>query len=81
MSTSKEEDDEVERIYEEINNVIKTAKGEKNCIILRNYIVTMEEGKEKNIVSKYGLGISNTKEEILFESCVRINLIITNSYF
>lgn len=48
MPTSE---DEVERIYEGLNDLIKTVK-EENRIVLRDFNATMEEGKEKNIVGK-----------------------------
>lgn len=39
------------------------------------------KGKKKKIIGKYGLGIRNTRGVILFELCVRNNLIITNTHF
>jgi len=81
MPTSEEEDDEVERIYEKLNDLIKTVKGEENLTILGDFNTTVGEEKEKNIVGKYGLGIRNPRGEILLEFCVRNNLIITNTHF
>ncbi|KAF0753999.1 craniofacial development protein 2-like [Aphis craccivora] len=79
MHTSEEEDDEVERIYEELNDLME--KGEENLIILGDFNAIVGEGKEKNIVGKYGLGIRNPRGEILLEFCIRNNLIITNTHF
>jgi endonuclease/exonuclease/phosphatase family metal-dependent hydrolase len=81
MPISKEEDNEVERIYDEINDIIKAVKGEENFIILGDFNATAEEGKEKNIVSKYGLRIKNPRGEIILEFSVRNNVIITNTHF
>lgn len=61
MPTSEEEDDEVERIYDELNDLIKTVKGEENLIILGDFNATLEKVKEKNIVGKYGLEIQEEK--------------------
>lgn len=76
MPTSEEEDDEVERIYEELNYLIKTVKGKENLIILGDFNATVREGKENNIVGKYGLEIRNPRGEILLNFCARNNLII-----
>lgn len=61
MPTSEEEDDEVERIYDELNDLIKTVKGEENLIIIGDFNATLEKVKEKNIVGKYGLEIQEEK--------------------
>jgi len=61
MPTSDEEDDEVKRIYEELNDLIKTVKGEENLITLGDFNATVVKRKEKNMISKYGLGFKNPK--------------------
>lgn len=81
MSTSEEEDYEVEKIYNELNNLIKTVKGEENYIILGDFNATVEEGKEKNIVEKYGFGFRNLRLEFSLGFCVQNNLVITNIHF
>lgn len=81
MPTSEDKEDEVERIYEKLNDLIKTVKGEENLIILGDFNATVGEGEEKNIVGKYGLEIRNPRGEILLEFYVRNNLIITNTHF
>lgn len=80
MPTSEDEENEVERIYEELNDLIKTVKGEENLIILGNFNATVGEGQENNTVGKYDLGTRNPRGEMLLEFCVRNNLIITNTH-
>lgn len=81
MPTSEDEDNEVERIYEELNDLIKSVQGEENLILLGDFNATVGERKEKNIVGKYGFGIRNLRGEILLEFCVRNNLLIMNTRF
>jgi len=52
IPTSEDEEDEVERIYEELNYLIKTVKGAENLIILGDFNTTEGERKEnKRILS------------------------------
>lgn len=50
-----EEDEEIEKNYEELNNIINTVKGEENLIILGDFNASVGEIRDSFIVGKYGL--------------------------
>lgn len=81
MPTTEEEDEEVETIYEELNNLINAIKGEENLNILGDFNASVGEVRESYIIGKYGLGVKNTRGDTLIEFCTKHKLSITNVHF
>ncbi|XP_039285273.1 craniofacial development protein 2-like [Nilaparvata lugens] len=81
MPTTDEEDEAVEKCYEDINELIGKLKSEENLIVLGDWNATVGEGAEGNTVGKYGLGQRNARGEKLIEFCSQYKLVVTNTIF
>ena len=66
MPTSTHEDDEC--VYEEVEEVLKGFKGADNLILMGDWNAVVREGKEGNIVRKYGLDKRSGREDRLVDS-------------
>jgi len=78
MPTSSHGDDEIEEMYEQIDEVIKLSKEKDNLIIMGDWNAVVRETQEQGISGAFGLGKRNKRGERLIEFC---NLIITNTLF
>ena len=81
MPASTYEDGEVERVYEEIEKVLKGVKRTDNLILMGDSNVILGEEKEESIVGKYGLGKQNERGERLVKFCMKHKLVIVNTLF
>ena len=81
MPTSDHSDEEVEELYEKIEDKLSTCKGKDYVVVLGDMNATVGEEKISNVVGNYGLGRSNIRGEMLVDFCVRNNLTITNTLF
>jgi hypothetical protein len=79
MPTSEHKDDEVEELYDIIEETLEEdVKGNTNTIIMGdcNSVVGVEPGR--NIVGPHGLGRKNHRGKMLINFCERNGLIVTN---
>ena len=81
MPTSNAEDEEIEKLYEEVEEKIKYAKGDENLIIMGDWNAVVGKGKEGNIVGEYGLGKRNDRGARLVEFCAKYKLVVANTLF
>uniref|UniRef100_A0A8D8Z0H2 Craniofacial development protein 2 n=1 Tax=Cacopsylla melanoneura TaxID=428564 RepID=A0A8D8Z0H2_9HEMI len=81
MPTSGAPDEEIEKIYDEVNKLIDTTKADDNIIILGDMNAIVGEGREGTTVGQYGHGRRNERGNQLIEFCTRNNLVITNTLF
>lgn len=81
MPTSGQEDEEVEKIYEELNRIIKRIKGDENLILLGDWNAVVGEGEDCKIIGKFGLGRRNNRGSRLIEFCEEHKLVIANTLF
>ena len=81
MPTTNDNDEEIERIYEELNDMIDGTLAEDNVIVIGDMNATVGEGAEGATVGKYGLGKRNERGTRLIEFCTRNKLVITNTLF
>lgn len=81
MPTTNADDDEIERVYEDLNSLIDQTKAEDNLIVLGDMNATVGEGKDGTIAGQYGLGSRNDRGRRLIEFCARNKLVLTNTYF
>ena len=81
MPTTAHDDDEVEKIYEDIEEIIKEDKSNNCFVIMGDFNAVVGEERNENIVGKYGLGNKNERGEMLIEFCKRNDLILTNTWF
>jgi exonuclease III len=79
MPTSGYEDDEVEELYDIIEEILgEVGKGETNTIIMGDWNSVVGDKAHHNTVGPYGLGRRNQRSEMLFDFCERNGLVITN---
>jgi len=56
-------DEEVEDVYEQLDEVMYTVKKNVSLIILVDWNATFGEGQQIHAVGKYGLGVRNNRGE------------------
>ncbi|CAI6352699.1 unnamed protein product [Macrosiphum euphorbiae] len=81
MQTSTHKDEEIEEIYEQINEVIEMTNEKTNLIVLGDWNAIVGESKEHGVAGAFGLGKRNERGHRLIEFCKERNLVITNTMF
>ncbi|XP_046392311.1 craniofacial development protein 2-like [Ischnura elegans] len=69
MPTTNEGDEEVEKFYDMLIELIDGIKGEENVIIMVDWNATVGEGREGMIVGPFVLGKRNERGDRLVEFC------------
>jgi exonuclease III len=81
MPTSDYEDEEVEELYDIIEDILEEdGKGDKNTIIMGDWNSVVGDKSNGNIYGPYGLGNRNKRGQMLIDFCER-NGLITNTWF
>jgi len=80
MPTSDHPDDEVEEMYDAIEEIINTHGRRGNLIIMGDWNSVIGEGRDGIEVGKYGLGRRNERGSKLVEFCRRQKLVVTNTW-
>jgi exonuclease III len=79
MPTSEYEDDEVEELYDIIEEILEEdGKVATNTIIMGDWVGNKAH---HNTVGPYGLGRRNQRGQMLIDFCERNGLIVTNTWF
>ena len=82
MPTSEHEDDEVERLYGIIKEILEEDReGDTNTIIMGDWNSVVGNEPYRNTVGPHGLGRKNHRGQMLINLCVRNGLIVTNTWF
>jgi exonuclease III len=82
MPMSEYEDDEVEKLYDTIEEILEEdGKGDTNSIILGDWNSVVGDKSYWNIVGSHGLGRWNHRGQMLIDFCERNGLIVTNTWF
>jgi len=82
MSTSEHEDDEVEELYDIIEEILEEdGKGDTNTIIMGDWNSVVGDESYRNIVGPHDLGRKNHIRQMLINFCERNGLIVTNTWF
>ena len=81
MPTTAYENEDIEQIYEQIENIISKQKGNTNVIAMGDFNASVGEGNDEKVVGKYGLGKRNDRGQMLIEFCKKNKLVITNTRF
>jgi len=81
MPTTQANDEEVEEIYEKIEELISLTNSKENLIIMGDWNAIVGESTDGREVGKYGLGTRNERGDRLVEFCRQHDLIITNTLF
>lgn len=81
MPTSQHKDEEIEEMYEAIEEVMKDEKGNEFTIIMGDWNAVVGEGQSGKEIGKFGLGKRNDRGQMLSEFCERHKLMVTNTWF
>jgi exonuclease III len=82
MPTSEYEDDEVEKLYDIIEEILEEdGKGDTNTIIIGEWNNVAGDEVYRNIAGPHGLGRKNHRGQMLTNFCERNGLIVTNIQF
>lgn len=81
MPTTDHDDEEVEDIYEQLEELIENLKGNDNLIVMGDWNASVGEGREGAVVGEYGLGRRNERGERLAEFCRQQKMVATNTWY
>ena len=81
MPTTDHEDEEIERMYEQLDEIVCKQKGTDYVVIMGDMNAVVGEGRNEMEVGKFGLGKRNDRGERLVEFCKGNKLMITNTWF
>ena len=81
MQTSAHDDEEVDGMYEEIEQLMEQEKGSDYLVVMGDFNAVIGEGRDGVEVGEYGLGKRNDRGEKLVEFCRRLKLVATNTWF
>ena len=79
--TTDHDDEEVEKFYDDIENVMKYAKSGEINIVMGDWNAKVGEQQEYPVSGKFGLGDRNDRGQRLVEFCWTTKLAITNTLF
>ena len=79
--TSNAEEAEVERFYEDIQDLLELTPKKDVFFIIRDWNAKVESQEIPGVTGKFGLGIWNEVEQRLIEFCQENTLVIANTLF
>ena len=81
MPTSNHKEEDVDGVYEQIEEIIRETPGRKNLVVMGDWNAVVGEGRDGNEIGEYGLGLRNDRGDKAVEFCRRNKLFITNTWF
>ena len=81
MPTGASDDQEVDKIYDQLDELITTVKGKEYLILMGDWNAVVGEGQDGAEVGQFGLGKRNERGEKLIDHCRNHRLVITNTIF
>lgn len=81
MPTSRAEDEQIEEIYEHIEELIKLTKAQDNTIIMGDWNSVVGKGEDGCEIGDHGLGNRNERGDRLVEFCRQHDMIAANTMF
>lgn len=79
--TSAHDLEEVETMYEDIEELLKLTKEKDNVAIMGDYNAVVGSHTDNNAVGNFGLGEINERGENLIDFCNQNDMVITNTLF
>ena len=79
--TSNAEEAEVERFYEDLQNLLELTPKKDVCFIIRDWNAKVGSQEIPGITGKFGLGVQNEAGQRLTEFCQENALVIANTLF
>ena len=81
MPTTEEDYEEIESMYEQIEELVKKEKATDQLIIMGDWNAIVGEGKDGKEIGEFGLGRRNDRGQTLVDFCKRLNMVATNTWF
>ena len=81
MPTSDHEDEEVEKMYEQIEELVDKQKGTDCVVVMGDWNAVVGEGRDGAEVGQFGLGTRNDRGERLVEFCRSKKMVVSNTWF
>jgi len=81
MPTSEAEEEEIELMYEQIEELIQKEKATDQVIILGDWNAVVGEGRDGKEIGEFGLGKRNERGQELVNFCKRLKLVVTNTWY
>src|SRR6478609_1177978 len=69
LPTTDHEDEEVEKLYDQLEQILVKQKGTDNVILMGDFNAVVGEGKVDRMVGKFGIGKRNDRGQRLIEFC------------
>ena len=79
--TSNSEEDEVERFYEDLQDLLELTSKKDVLFIIGDWNAKLGSQETPGVTGKFGLGIQNEAEQRLIEFCQEKALVIENTLF
>ena len=79
--TSKAEEAEIERFYEDLQDLLKLTPQKDVLFIIEYWNAKVGSQEIPGVTGKFGLGIQNEAGQTLIEFCQENTLVITNTLF
>ena len=81
VQTSNTEETEVERFYEDLQDLLKLTPKKDVLFIIRDWNARVGSQETTGVTGKFGLGIQNEAGQRLIEFCQENALVIANTLF
>ena len=79
--TSNAEEAEVERFYEELQDILELTSPKDVLFIVGDWNAEVQSQETPGVTGKFGLGVQNEAGQRLIESCQKNTLVIANTLF
>ena len=81
MPTTDHDDEEVETVYEQVEDAIRRGRGDDYVIVMGDLNAVVGAESEEDVTGRYGLEKRTERGQMLVEFCKRNNMCITNTWY
>ena len=82
MPTTNHDDGEIEKLYEEINEILhQEGRGQVNAIVMGDFNSIVGDESTDKVVGPFGLGRRNERGKMLIDFCKQHDLVVMNTWF
>ena len=79
--TSKAEEAEVERFYEDVQDLLELTPKKDVLFIIRDWNAKVGSQETPGVTGTFGLGVQNEAEQRIIDFCQENTLVIANTFF
>jgi hypothetical protein len=82
MPTTNHDDDEIEKLYEEISEILhQKGRGQVNVIVMGDFNSIVGEESTDKVVGPFGLGRKTGIGKMVIDFCKQHDLVVMNTWF